>query len=315
MQHNFMQNGELPPPAEHRKVAIRREDLSDRLLAPFEGLAHLQDLLADVIARQRSSFGSTPCLATEEEDDLDAPPDRDEPVPRQVVEQDATARFAPSNTWRRPSDYVAYMAKRFEEEWTNPRSGKKEPRPLKRDQVLFVAQFAQVCNTVYDEDRKVEEGELDVKKITCFNILLMGQGGSGKTAVVQDIVLPALDFLFGCEASLIVCAKWSQAENISTDTHRAVTCHRAASIGIQSYRNANILPGKNKQALQQRWENKRCLILEEVSMIGPDLYNLLLFRSFHARRTRWNVQECEYDKLNGIPPSYRLAIDRITNCL
>ena len=165
--------------------------------------------------------------------------------------------------------------------------------------MLFVAQFATVCNTVWEEDRKVEEGELDVTKITCFNILLMGQSGAGKTAVVQDIVLPTLDFLFGCEATLIACAKWSQAENISTDTHKAVTCHRAASIGIQSYRNANILPGDKKQALQGTWEHLRCLVLEEVSMIGPDLYNLLLFRSFHGRRTRWSVEESEYDKLQG----------------
>ena len=117
--------------------------------------------------------------------------------------------------------------------------------------------------------------------------------------MVQDIVLPTLDFLFGCDATLIVCAKWSQAENISTDVHKAVTCHRAASIGIQSYRNANILPGDNKPALQRRWEPLRCVVLEEVSMIGPDLYNLLLFRSFHGRRAKWSVQEYEYDKPRG----------------
>ena len=113
------------------------------------------------------------------------------------------------------------------------------------------------------------------------------------------MVLPTLDFLFGCEATLVVCAKWSQAENISTDTNKAITCHRAASVGIQSYRNANILPGDKKQALERRWEGKRCLILEEVSMVGPDLYNLLLFRSFQGRRMRWDVKESEYDKLGG----------------
>jgi hypothetical protein len=212
---------------------------------------------------------------------------------------EAKARFAPSDSWRRPSDYVAHLAKTFETEWLNPRSGKKEPRPLKRDQVLFIAQFAHACNVVWDEDRKVEEGDLDIAKISCFNILLMGQGGSGKTAVVQDIVLPTLDFLFDCEPTLIVCAKWSQAENISTDTNKAITCHRAASVGIQSFRNANLLPGDKKRALERRWENLRCLVLEEVSMIGPDLYNLLLFRSFHGRRERWKVKESEYDKLQG----------------
>ena len=70
-------------------------------------------------------------------------------------------------------------------------------------------------------------------------------------------------------------------------------------IGIQSYRNANILLGDEKQALQRRWEHLRCLVLEEVSMIGPDLYNLLLYRSFYGRQTRWKVKESEYDKSTG----------------
>ena len=34
-------------------------------------------------------------------------------------------------------------------------------------------------------------------------------------------------------------------------------------------------------------------------MIVPALYNLLFFRSFHGRRQRWRVEECEYDKLQG----------------
>ena len=42
-----------------------------------------------------------------------------------------------------------------------------------------------------------------------------------------------------------------------------------------------------------------CLVLEEVSMIGPDLYNLLLYRSFHGRGNKWKVQESEYDKLSS----------------
>ena len=35
---------------------------------------------------------------------------------------------------------------------------------------------------------------------------------------------------------MAVCAKWSQAENISTEEHKAVTCHRAALLGFQSCR-------------------------------------------------------------------------------
>ena len=34
-------------------------------------------------------------------------------------------------------------------------------------------------------------------------------------------------------------------------------------------------------------------------MISPELYNLLLYRSFHGRRKRWNIEEHEYDKLKS----------------
>ena len=98
---------------------------------------------------------------------------------------------------------------------------------------------------------------------------------------------------------MIVCAKWSQAENISTDSHKAITCHNAAEIGVQRYRNVDLLPGGKKEALIKRWEDLQCLILEEVSMIGPDYYNFLLYRGFHGRRAKWNVKEFEYDKLRG----------------
>ena len=126
-----MSDGELPA---NQKMAIRREDLRSRLQAPFQGLAHLHDLLADVLARQKSSFSaanSKICPQEEEEGDLDVPPDPDEPVPERD-EQAAEARFAPSSSWRRLSDYVAHLAKRFEEKWTNPRTervAKLEARP------------------------------------------------------------------------------------------------------------------------------------------------------------------------------------------
>ena len=130
----------------------------------------------------------------------------------------------------------------------NQETGQREPRRLKRDQVLFVAQFAYACNAVWDD----EQNDVPMRRRQRFNMLLMGQGGSGKTAVVQEIVLPAMDFLFppdptdGGSPTLIVCAKWSQAENISTDTHKAVSCHRAALMGIGSHRNSAMLPRDRK---------------------------------------------------------------------
>ena len=123
----------------------------------------------------------------------------------------------PSDRWRRPSDYVAHVAAKFESEWVNPKTGRRTPRPLKRDQVLFVAQFAAACNAVWEDEQKVLDGSLEAKNRRRFNFFVTGQAGSGKTAVVQDICMPTVDFLFppgaGEESSvLVVCSKWSQAE-------------------------------------------------------------------------------------------------------
>ena len=157
---------------------------------------------------------------------------------------------------------------------------------------------------VWDEDQQLLEGTITARERHCFNFLVMGQAGSGKTAVVQDICIPTIDFLFpandvGGSSVLIACSKWSQAENISTPTHKAISCHRAGLVGIQSFRNKDFLPQNKKPALVRTWSTLRCLILEEVSMIAPPLYNMLLYRSFHGRREQWQVQESEYDKLQG----------------
>ena len=57
--------------------------------------------------------------------------------------------------------------------------------------------------------------------------------------------------------------------------------------------------GPKKAALESMWSSRWCLILEEVSMISPALFNMLLYRSFLGRAARWNVSESEYNKLRG----------------
>ena len=138
-----------------------------------------------------------------------------------------------------------------------------------------------------------------------FSFLLMGQGGSGKTAIAQQVVLPTMDVVFppddnNLKSSLIVCSSWAQAENISTEEHRAVTCHNAAGMRVQSYRNKAMLPGAQKPRLEQNWSSRRLLVWEEVGMISPALYNLLLCRASHGRAASFDVPEAQYDKLQGV---------------
>ena len=133
------------------------------------------------------------------------------------------------------------------------------------------------CDGIPMEDRKE------------YAFLLMGQGGSGKTAIVQEIVLPAVDFIFPPEqpnesSSIIVCSSWAQAQNISTDTFKAVSCHNATCMRVQSYRNKDMLPETKQAALEAKLNAKRALVIEEVSMISPALYNMLLYRFYHGRK-------------------------------
>ena len=210
---------------------------------------------------------------------------------RQFLEPEAF--FAPGAIWRRPSDYVAYLMRKFEEGPVNPTTGMRLPRTLKRDQTLFLAKYADACNAVWDD----EQNKVPWERRRTYRILLIGQGGSGKTAIIQEIVLPTMDFLFGRSSSLIVCAKWSQAENISTKHHKATTCHKAAQMGIGEHRNREMVPAADARTrLENIWCGLWLFVIEEVSMVSPNLYNMLLYRAFHARRNLCNLQEADYQK-------------------
>ena len=118
--------------------------------------------------------------------------------------------------------------------------------------------------------------------------------------------MPVIDFLFPAdpqsnppETSLIVCASWAQADNISTDKHKAVTCYNAAMWRPGMMRNAHMAAGAKQSALERKWGNKRLLVIEEVGMIPNEQYNMLLYRSFFGRYKRQEVQENEYDKPKG----------------
>ena len=138
---------------------------------------------------------------------------------------------------------------------------KKKKKRLSQDQMLFLAGFADACNKVWQDERDC----VPMGKRSRFSFLLMGQGGSGKTAIIQEIVLPAIDFVFqpdapGDSSCLVVCSSWAQAQNISTLSHKAVTCHNAAMMRVESCRNSNMMPGPKKTALQQKLGSTRLLV-------------------------------------------------------
>ena len=303
----MMATGELPPTVCPKQAEKRRQKLHIDFLAPLQRLSDVcADTLKKIIEAQRKRFAKGGKKDDDVPEDENVPPeDNRANAPQHAARlSEPVAAFAPSAEFQRPSDYIKHLTRQFEAGKVNPTTGHVERRPLKRDQALFISHFASACNAVWDDEQKLIDGSLDAKSRRCFQFLLMGQGGSGKTAVVQEIVLPAMDSLFPTEpeevnSTLIVCAKWSQAENISTADHKAVTFHRAALLGVQSYRNKEMLAKDKKAALKRTWEPRRCLIIEEVSMISPNLYNMLAYRAFLGRADRWQVDEQDYDQLKG----------------
>ena len=165
---------------------------------------------------------------------------------------------------------------------------------LNEDQSIFIERFAQVLDTVYDQERT-----LDAEQRNVYHTLLLGQGGSGKTHIVQNIVFPVVEFIWpaGEQSTLmVVAAKNAQAKNISTDTVRAKTLHSASLLGVQSLTNSNMAAGSKEQALQKLWSQIRVLVIEEISMVSALLYNMLDFRSMLGRRSMFGVDINNYTK-------------------
>ena len=187
--------------------------------------------------------------------------------------------------------------KRFQEGRSDEATGNLVSRQLKRDQVYFLAKIAQACDTVWAQERRVENDKnFRRSQCKCFQFLLMGEGGTGKSAIIQEIVLPATDYVFRVwsperRPALVVCPKWSQCANISTRKHAAVSCHRAGAIGLQAYTSNVMKVGKSQEVLNQMWAERRVLIIENVSMMGANVYNMLLWRSFQARSHDWEVDQ------------------------
>ena len=312
-KQSLMKDGRLPEPLS-ADAARWRQALQENVIQPYcsnaqpgagGGLGALSAVaLQKAIEMQREHFNQVGELVIRaDDDDVDGPPPSVAAAP---VSSSLPARFAPGDQFRRPSDLVAFQAEQFEKGLTGPPPLPGQPprtKQLTRDQVLFLAQFSKACNKAWDDE--LNEKRMAERK-PCI-LLLMGQGGSGKTALIQEIVLPVLDALFPKDesfnppqTSLIVCSSWAQAENISTPEHKALSCHTACHMRVQGeYRNKSMLPGEKQSLLEQRWGNKRCLIVEEVSLISPELLNMVLYRSFHGRREHWAVPENQYDKPQG----------------
>ena len=137
---------------------------------------------------------------------------------------------------------------------------------MTRDQSLFMARFAQCCDAAWEDEREAQPSKRRV-----HHLLLLGQGGSGKTHVVQKLVFKVVQFIWPKKSDteqtlMVVASSNAQAKNISTPDTRARTLHSASVMRIQKLTNDQMRSG-NKQASRAKiWDHVRVLIIEECSM-------------------------------------------------
>ena len=134
------------------------------------------------------------------------------------------ARFTDQHIYANPSDMLADMVANL-----------PSNRRLNQDQHIFILRFGDVLDTVWKEEQ-----DLPPERRSVYHMLLLGQGGSGKTHIVQNLIFPVVHFIWPAdkeeETLMVVAAKNAQAKNISSESVRAKTLHVASCMRVQSWR-------------------------------------------------------------------------------
>ena len=168
---------------------------------------------------------------------------------------------------------------------------------LTREQVLACVTFATMVHTAWTEER---QGILPEKR-SCQQLIILGQGGTGKTFLVTDIFIPLVNWAFPADVDgerwLVVAFSHAQANAISTESIRARTLHNACAMRVQSLANKNMAPGAKKDTLLRTWRNKVLVVNEEVSMMPAEAINMEMYRSMWGRHEQFSVNPDQYAEL------------------
>ena len=160
-----------------------------------------------------------------------------------------------------------------------------------QEQLQVLAVFVDFLDQV-----KAEELEgLPWKQRLQIVILLLGQGGCGKTWLVQQYIARVVAYAFGTDDAIrMVAFSNTQATNLSSDRFPALTAHRASQMRVQKLSNSTMHPDSKLRALESYWEPARVKVGEEITMWPADVYNMGLVRSAWGRRAKCDLDMDDY---------------------
>ena len=171
---------------------------------------------------------------------------------------------------------------------------------LTYEQHLAVAEFTVMVQTAMDEEAR----QVPWAERTMHRMILLGQGGTGKTMIVQDVFIPLIEWAFPPRAGdpryLVVAFSHAQADAISNSSFRAKTLHSVSAMRVQSLDNKDMAPGPKLPRLQHIWEHKVCLVIEEVSMMAAVALNMGMYRATWGRKAQCQLSVDAYGTTSNI---------------
>ena len=164
-----------------------------------------------------------------------------------------------------------------------------------RNQLQVLAVFAEHLDNVKMQEFDGTPWNLREQLV----LLLLGQGGCGKTWLVQEFIARVVAYAFGTdEAIRMVAFSNPQATNLSSDRFPAYTVHRASRMKVQKNVNSTMSPGDKLGELEAFWEPARAVVAEEITMWPADVFNMGLLRSAWGRRNKCELNMDAY-RLKG----------------
>ena len=181
------------------------------------------------------------------------------------------AYWATRSRAARPSDFVQQRVQELA-------SRDRNPIVLGAEQQDFLALIVSKVEEVlqaHEADRRGDScGEVEQSVV-----LLLGQGGSGKTEVLRIAREAVEEFLGGPGSVAVVASSNSAARVVGGDTVHS-WCHMHSEMGLS----LQSLSRGVTDALVDDWHNVFAVILDEVSMVSPKLLGAASYRMCLARR-------------------------------